>query len=225
MISSVMTPAEQVVSVRPETLYKVIAGLLDEHRISAVPVLDDDSRVVGIVSEADLLARESVLEERQVPRIAGPWAQAVREKAAGVTAAELMTSPVVKIGPGEDIVQAARIMEARRVKRLPVTDPQGRLLGIVSRHDVLRVFLRSDEELHEDVIHLLDMMGVAPGDLRVQVRAGIVHLGGELRYRRLAEIIGSLARRVDGVVDVVNRLTYVVDDTARGKPDGRPWNS
>jgi CBS domain-containing protein len=211
MISRVMTPAEHVISVRPETLFKEIAGLLEEHRISAVPVLDDDLRVIGIVSEADLLAREDVLEERQ--------AQAVGKKAVADTAAELMTSPAVSIGPGEDVVQATRIMEARKVKRLPVTDPQGRLVGIVSRRDVLRVFLRSDEDLHADVAHLLELVGVAPGDLRIQVRAGVVHLSGELPYRRLTEIIGTLARQIDGVVDVVNRLTYVGDGTERAKPD------
>jgi CBS domain-containing protein len=149
----------------------------------------------------------------------------VRAKATAATAEELMTSPVVRIGPEEDIVQAARIMEARKVKRLPVTDPQGRLVGIVSRRDVLRVFLRPDEELREELVHLLDMAGVTPADLRVQVRKGVVHLGGEVRYRRLAEIVGSLARRVDGVVDVVNRLTYVVDDTETAKRGRRESDS
>lgn len=199
MVSSVMTPAEQVVSVRPETLFKEVARLLDEHRISAVPVLDDDLRVIGIVSEADLLAREGLFEERREP--------AARKKAAADTAAELMTSSVVRIGPGEDIVQAARLMEARKVKRLPVTDPGGRLVGIVSRRDLLRVFLRSDEDLLADVVRLLDLVGVTPGDVRIQVRAGIVHLSGELPYPRLAEVIGTLTRQIDGVVDVVNRLT------------------
>ena len=210
MVSSVMTPAEQVISVQPETLFKEIAGLLEEHRISAVPVLDDDLRVIGIVSEADLLAREDVMEEQQV--------RAAREKATADTAAELMTSPALRIGPGEDIVQAARIMEARKVKRLPVTDPEGRLVGIVSRRDLLRVFLRSDEDLHADVVRLLDLVGVTPGDLRIQVRAGVVHLGGELPYRRLAEVIGTLTRQIDGVVDVVNRLNYTADDAEETEP-------
>lgn len=213
MISSVMTPAELVISVRPETLFKEIAGLLAQHRISAVPVLDDDLRVTGVVSEADLLAREDILEERQ--------ARATREKAAADTAAELMTSPAVTIGPGEDIVQAARIMEVRKVKRLPVTDPQGRLVGVVSRRDLLRVFLRTDEDLHADVVRLLELVGVTPGDLRIQVRAGVVHLSGELRYRRLSEVIATLTRQIDGVVDVVNRLTYGGDDAGRAEPDRR----
>jgi len=210
MISSVMTPAEQVISVRPETLFKEIAGLLEGHRISAVPVLDDDLRVIGIVSEADLLAREDVLEELK--------ARAVGEKAVADTAAELMTSPAVTISAGDDVVLATRIMQARKVKRLPVTDPQGRLVGIVSRRDVLRVFLRSDGDLHADVAHLLELVGVTPGDLRIQVRAGVVHLSGELPYQRLAEVIGTLTRQIDGVVDVVNRLTYVSNDTGGAEP-------
>jgi len=210
MISSVMTPAEQVISVRPETLFKEIAGLLEGYRISAVPVLDDDLRVIGIVSEADLLAREDVLEELK--------ARAVGEKAVADTAAELMTSPAVTISAGDDVVLATRIMQARKVKRLPVTDPQGRLVGIVSRRDVLRVFLRSDGDLHADVAHLLELVGVTPGDLRIQVRAGVVHLSGELPYQRLAEVIGTLTRQIDGVVDVVNRLTYVSNDTGGAEP-------
>jgi len=210
MISSVMTPAEQVISVRPETLFKEIAGLPEGHRISAVPVLDDDLRVIGIVSEADLLAREDVLEELK--------ARAVGEKAVADTAAELMTSPAVTISAGDDVVLATRIMEARKVKRLPVTDPQGRLVGIVSRRDVLRVFLRSDGDLHADVAHLLELVGVTPGDLRIQVRAGVVHLSGELPYQRLAEVIGTLTRQIDGVVDVVNRLTYASNDTGGAEP-------
>jgi len=210
MISSVMTPAEQVISVRPETLFKEIAGLLEGHRISAVPVLDDDLRVIGIVSEADLLAREDVLEELK--------ARAVGEKAVADTAAELMTSPAVTISAGDDVVLATRIMQARKVKRLPVTDPQGRLVGIVSRRDVLRVFLRSDGDLHADVAHLLELVGVTPGDLRIQVRAGVVHLSGELPYQRLAEVIGTLTRQIDGVVDVVNRLTYASNDTGGAEP-------
>jgi len=210
MISSVMTPAEQVISVRPETLFKEIAGLLEGHRISAVPVLDDDLRVIGIVSEADLLAREDVLEELK--------ARAVGEKAVADTAAELMTSPAVTISAGDDVVLATRIMQARKVKRLPVTDPQGRLVGIVSRRDVLRVFLRSDGDLHADVAHLLELVGVTPGDLRIQVRAGVVHLSGELPYQRLAEVIGTLSRQIDGVVDVVNRLTYASNDTGGAEP-------
>jgi len=210
MISSVMTPAEQVISVRPETLFKEIAGLLERHRISAVPVLDDDLRVIGIVSEADLLAREDVLEELK--------ARAVGEKAVADTAAELMTSPAVTISAGDDVVLATRIMQARKVKRLPVTDPQGRLVGIVSRRDVLRVFLRSDGDLHADVAHLLELVGVTPGDLRIQVRAGVVHLSGELPYQRLAEVIGTLTRQIDGVVDVVNRLTYASNDTGGAEP-------
>lgn len=219
MVSSVMTPADQVVSVRPETLFKEIARLLEEHRISAVPVLDEDLRVIGIVSEADLLARENLVEERQMAGATEDQERAVRDKATADTAGELMTSPAIGIGPGEDIVQAARIMETRMVKRLPVTDSGGRLLGMISRRDVLRVFLRSDEDILADVIRLVDLVGVTPGDLRIEVRAGVVHLGGALPYRRLAEVIGTLARQIDGVVDVVNRLTYSGEGAGTATPE------
>ena len=91
-------------------------------------------------------------------------------------------------------------------------------MGIVSRRDVLRVFLRSDGDLHADVAHLLELVGVTPGDRRIQVRAGVVHLSGELPYQRLAEVIGTLTRQIDGVVDVVNRLTYASNDTGGAEP-------
>jgi CBS domain-containing protein len=209
-----MTPAEQVTSVGPATGYKEIARLLTEHRISAVPVLDGASQVIGVVSEADLLVKESLLEQRHAPLLAGPRTHETQAKAAGRTAGELMTAPAITIGPDEDVVQAAKLLEARRVKRLPVTDPQGRLLGIVSRRDILRVFLRTDEEIRAEVRDdlLLRMLWIDPAPLDVTVIDGVVHLHGEVATRSLAELVGTLVRRTDGVVAVVDNLSFAVDD-------------
>jgi CBS domain-containing protein len=210
-----MTPVERVVSVQVGATYKEVAGLLDEHRISAVPVLDESSRVLGVVSEADLLAKESVVEEEPAPRIAGTRAQAVRAKAAATTAGELMTSPAVLIGPDEDVAHAARLMRDRRVKRLPVADPEGRLLGIVSRSDVLSVFLRSDADIREEVAEdiVRGILWVDPSSLAIEVHEGVVTLAGQMSTKSFVELIGALARRADGVVDVVNNLTYEFDDS------------
>jgi CBS domain-containing protein len=223
-VAAVMTPADQVVSVRADTGYKEIASLLADRQISAVPVLDDTSHVLGIVSEADLLAKESLLEdgESRVPLFVGARTRATRTKAAGRSAADLMTSPAITIGPDEDVVQAARLMESRRVKRLPVADAQGRLLGIVSRRDVLRLFVRPDREIREEVQEevLLKMLWVDPAPLEVTVADGVVHLHGEVENRTLAELIGSVVRRTDGVVAVVNNLTFTIDDTKETTPQG-----
>jgi CBS domain-containing protein len=235
-VAAVMTPAAQVVSVHGGTGYKEIARLLAEHRISAVPVLDATSHVVGIVSEADLLAKESLLEDGQdrLPLFMGAGTRATRTKAAARSAIGLMTSPVVTIGPDEDVVQAARLLQSHRIKRLPVTDPQGRLLGIVSRRDILRLFSRQDQDIRHEVREdiLLKMLWVDPESVEVTVVDGIVHLHGEVANRSLAELIGSVVRRTDGVVDVVSNLTFGFDDSEvdpqerpfHGIFEGRRWN-
>jgi predicted transcriptional regulator len=222
-VSAVMTPADQVTTVGIDTSFKEIAHLLAEHQISAVPVLDDTSHVIGVVSEADLLAKESLLEERRAPLIAGQRSRDTHTKAKARTAGWLMTSPAITISPDDDVVQAARLLETRRIKRLPVTDPQGRLLGIVSRRDILRLFLRTDLEIRDEVREdvLLGMLWIDPGPLDITVIDGVVHLHGEVGTRSLAELIGSLVHRTDGVVDAVNNLTYAVDDTKTEAPPGQ----
>lgn len=223
-VSSVMTPADEVVSVRKDTSFKEIAGLLAEHRISAVPVLDEDSHVIGIVSEADLLAKESGMEPRQMPLIVGRKERVASQAKAGATiAAELMTAPAVTIGLNEDVVYAARLMESRHVKRLPVADEDGRLVGIVSRRDILRLFVKPDpvirEEIAEDV--LLGALWIDPTKLEIAVVDGVVHLHGQVETRSLADLIGAVVRRTDGVVNVVNRLTWARDDAQDQLPGSR----
>lgn len=222
-VSSVMTPADEVVSVRADASYKQIAALMAQHRISGLPVLDAEGQVIGVVSEADLLAKQSVMEPRQMPLIAGRKERlASAAKGEATTADRLMTAPPVTVGLNEDVVHAARLMEKHHVKRLPVTDDRGRLAGIVSRRDILRLFLQSDadicEEVTEDVI--LGALWVDPTELAVEVTDGVVHLHGEVETRSLAELIGRLARRTDGVVDVDNHLTYARDDTGDKVPRG-----
>lgn len=205
-----------VVTVNEHTPFKEIAQLLADHRVSALPVLDAGGRVVGIVSEADLLLKE------EYP--AGPptgWLfegrrrRATRAKATGGTAVELMTAPAVTVGPDATVAEAARLLHRHGVKRLPVVDPAGPLLGIVSRADLLKVFLRSDDEIARDVRQdvLQRAMWVYPGTVGVRVRGGVVTLTGRLERRSLIPIAVGLVHGVDGVVDVVDRLSFELDDT------------
>src|SRR5256885_1905386 len=141
-VKDVMTT--HVVAVRKNASFKDMAISLREHRVSAFPVLDDEDRVVGVVSEADLLAKEAL--DLAAPGLVasvlrrGAFSGKEQAKATGVTAADLMTRPPVTIGPLEPVTHAARLMHARKVKRLPVIDEAGRLVGIVARSDVLSVY-------------------------------------------------------------------------------------
>ena len=220
-VASVMTPAEKVVTVRPGTPYKEIARILTERQISALPVLGEGDRVLGIVSEADLLSKESRSHEPVPGRPPLTPSQArSRHKAEAATALELMTTPVVTITAAEDAAEAARRMEEHRVKRLPVIGADRRLVGIVSRRDILRIFLRADDELLDDVRTLLvDDFWIAPEGWDIQVTNGTVRLSGRMANRSTVRIAQAAVRRIEGVVAVENDLTYEFDDTAV-KPDG-----
>ena len=192
-----------------------MAELLAERRVSALPVLDGDGRVVGIVSEADLLLKEEFPEDRPAAGCSRAGTGGPRAKAVGDTAAELMTSPAVTVGPDATVAEAARLLHRHGVKRLPVVDPAGPLLGIVSRADLLKVFLRSDGEIAADVRQevLVRSLWVAPDSVDVDVRDGVVTLRGRLERRSQVAIAVSLVHALDGVVDVVDELDFEVDDT------------
>lgn len=217
-----MTAGGDVVRVSAATPYKDITQLLADRGISAVPVVDDASQVLGVVSEADLLSKESRQEPHKAALLHWRRERALQAKSAATTASELMTSPAVTIGPDEDVVRAARLMEEHRVNRLPVVDEHGHLAGIVSRSDLLSVFLRSDDQIRSEVTEdvILGMLWVDPDGLDVSVRRGMVTIRGEVETRSVADLIGRLARRVDGVVGVVNELAYTRDDRRDRVPSG-----
>ena len=213
-VRDVMTP--EVVTVGEQASFKEIAATMDEHRVSALPVLDAEGRVAGIVSEADLLLKEEFPEGPAGGRLFQGRRQRVeRAKAAGATAAELMTAPAVTIGPDATVTEAARVLHRHGIKRLPVVDPAGPLLGIVSRADLLKVFLRADAEIAQEVRQevLMRAMWVNPDTVTVTVHDGIVTLSGQLERWSLIPITVSLVHGLDGVVDVVDRLTFEVDDS------------
>ncbi|MEV0220389.1 CBS domain-containing protein [Streptomyces sp. NPDC050704] len=201
IVSDVMT--HTVAAVGRGANFKEIVRMMQEWRVSALPVLEGESRVVGVVSEADLLPKEEFRDSdpdryTQLRRLSD------LAKAGAVTAGELMTAPALTVRPDTTLAQAARAMAHARVKRLPVVDGHGRLEGIVSRADLLKVFLRADEELAEEVRReVVSYLFPAPLlPVRVAVRDGVVTLTGRIRDTSLVPAAARLIRAVEGVVDV-----------------------
>jgi CBS domain-containing protein len=199
-----------VVAVRASASFKEIAAKLREHRVSAIPVLDETGTVIGVVSEADLLLKEAFEEEPGIPGVAhGILIRRDREKAEGITAADLMSSPAVTVDPGDSVEHAARLMYARRVKRIPVTDAAGQLIGMVSRADVLSIFDRPDEEIRLEILdRIADELGADPNAIGLTVEDGIVTVQGRPESASLGRDIITRIRHVEGVVSVRDRLSY-----------------
>jgi CBS domain-containing protein len=208
LVKDVMT--SRVVAVRKNAPFKDIAVLLTRYRVSAFPVLDDDGKVIGVVSEADLLCKEA-LTAAMGGRAArpGPYHDDFA-RAAAVTAADLMTTPPVTVTPGEPVTGAARLMYNAGVKRLPVVSENGHLVGIISRADVLSVYSRPDDEIGQEItknVILKEFLG-DPGCFTVTVKDGIVTLEGRPETVRQGRDILAVIWRVEGVVSVRDRLTY-----------------
>jgi CBS domain-containing protein len=205
-VRDVMT--RRVVSVREDASFKEMADMLRRIRISAFPVVNGANRVIGVVSEADLLVKEAV-QATGTSIVAALRHVREEEKATGVTAADLMTCPAITVGPDASLAEAARIMYDRRVKRLPVVDPAGRLLGIISRADVLAVFSRPDEEIRDEIVHqVLPAAAISrSADFEVTVRDGIVTISGSPQTEQAARALLDAARHVQGVVAVRDRFS------------------
>jgi CBS domain-containing protein len=223
-VQDVMT--REVVAVRGPTPFKELVRLLNEHRVTAMPVLDDAGRlVIGVVSETDLALEEvAPLREAHTPAFETAQDHGERAKAASLTAAELMAAPAVTVGPEELVATAARRMYDRRVKRLPVVDHSGALIGIVTRADLLKVFLRSDDELRFDILdHVIgDLLHLPPGTVEVEVGDGVVRLTGRVPRRSQALAMEKLTGAVDGVVVVESALRWQAEDTATEVPPAEP---
>ncbi|MCX4234809.1 CBS domain-containing protein [Streptomyces ortus] len=211
-----------VVAVGREASFKEIVELLAQWKVSALPVLAGEGRVIGVVSEADLLraeelrdaddeatARAGVPPERVAaggPTAGGPTTDGLT--AGGLTAGELMSTPAVTVHPDATLPEAARIMARRRVKRLPVVDRIGLLQGVVSRGDLLKVFLRSDEEIADEIRRSVLIQLPVTTPLTVGVAGGVVTLGGSLPDRCLVPVLTRAVRAVEGVVDVRTELVH-----------------
>ncbi|MFF9060971.1 CBS domain-containing protein [Streptomyces sp. NPDC014882] len=219
IVSDVMTPT--VVAVGRDAPFKEIVRTMEQWKVSALPVLEGEDRVVGVVSEADLLPKEEFRDEDRGPAGEGRPPSGVA-KAGAATAAELMSAPAITVHGDVTLAQAARIMAVRHVKRLPVVDRLGMLQGIVSRADLLKVFLRADEDIEEEVRRTV-VSYLFPGfshAVHVDVRDGVVTLRGRIRDTSLVPVAVRLVRAVEGVVDVEPHLTDRPADPDDTGPDG-----
>ncbi len=214
-VADVMTAHVHVAG--PQTPFKLLVRLIEENHVSAIPIVDQHGVPIGIVSETDLLLKERRSELGAAQDLL--HARRLRDqraKAEGLLAADLMTSPPITVPATIGLAQAARLMQERNVRRLVVVDARGKIAGIVSRSDLLQVFLRGDEELRQEVAEVLipALMLEAPQDLGVEVRWNVVTLTGVLDRKSDVEILTRLAADLDGVVGVVDRLRYRWDDSA-----------
>jgi CBS-domain-containing membrane protein len=221
IVSDVMT--RTVVALGRGATFKDIVKTMQQWKVSALPVVEAESRVIGIVSEADLLPKEEFRDSdpdryTQLRRLSD------LAKAGALTAEELMTAPAVTVPANATLAQAARAMAHARIKRLPVVDDEGVLQGIVSRADLLKVFLRDDEDIAEEVRHqVVAYLFPAPVEpIRVEVHDGVVTLRGRIRDTMLVPVAARLVRAVEGVVDVDCALMgpHRVPDLGPDLPDG-----
>jgi len=202
-VRDVMTTS--VITVDRITPFKEIAGLLAEHQISAVPVLAMGRHVVGVVSEADLLRMQGpAARPYRLGRAPHHWW--ARNRHLGYIADKLMTAPAITIHPDATIPAAARLMNDHQIRRLPVVDPSGVLIGIVSRRDLLSVFLRPDAEIADEAREAIKPLLGGPPDVTVGVRSGIVTLAGHPEREDLVPVAVDLLADIDGVVAVTDRI-------------------
>jgi len=207
-----------VVAVGRDAPFKEIVRTMEHWQVSAMPVLDGEGRVIGVVSEADLLPKEEFRDSDPAP-VEQRRRLSDIVKAGAVTAGELMSTPAVTVHSDTTLAQAARIMAVRHVKRLPVVDDLGMLQGIVSRADLLKVFLRPDEDIEEEVrrtvvSYLFPALSHA---IHVNVHEGVVTLRGDVHDTSLVSVAVRLIRAVEGVVGVEPHLT---GNHAREKEEG-----
>jgi CBS domain-containing protein len=210
-VKDVMT--SDVVTVGPRTPLKDVGRLMVERRISGLPVVDEDGSVLGVVSEGDILVKErGHLAERSLFDHLLDIESGEGAKHDARDAADAMTWPAVTIRPDRSVPEAAAQMLDRRVNRLPVVDKNGALLGIVTRADLVRAFVREDDaierEIREDVV--LRILWNVPERFAIDVDAGEVTIEGEVSDAESAEMLVRFVERVPGVVGIRSRVTWPV---------------
>ena len=224
LVKDLMTTS--VVTVEPATPFKEIVARLAQHRVSAVPVVDDQGRVLGVVSEADLLLKEEHPgPDADLPLIWTRRRRAEHDKAAAAAARDLMTIALVYISPEATAAQAARRLHTAQVKRLPVVDTRGRLVGIISRADLLKVFNRPDAAIRREIIDevIVGEFMMDPDRFFIHVSDGVVVLQGRVERRSLLPHLVRAVHSVEGVVRVEDRLAYDLDDRDAGPVLVSPW--
>jgi CBS domain-containing protein len=212
-VGDVMT--RTVITAAPDTPIKAIAQLMIQHRVSGIPIVDPGGRVVGMVTEADLLLGKEAASNPRLESVLAPLRERREQaKARAETAAQAMSSPAVTTTADRPLGAAAREMRKHGVKRLPVVDDAQHVIGILSRHDILSALARPDPEIEREVRDLVlrRWLGVAPSGLEVEVDDGIVSLRGVVERRSEAEMVAYLVLGLDGVVAVRSGLSFRWDD-------------
>jgi CBS domain-containing protein len=215
LVSEVMTSPALVISAR--STFKQAVTRLQDARITAAPVVDDDHRVVGVVSVSDLMLKEERERLESRAQEDGSWAARTAElKAAGRTVQDVMSRPAIVVRPLARVDEAARIMRERGLHRLPVVDEGDHPVGVVTRGDLLKVFLRSDDELQRDILDglVVSALSIDPSELEVTVAGGVVRLAGRVQRRSDASRLKQLVPLIDGVVAVDSTISYAQDDAA-----------
>lgn len=222
MVSDVMT--RSVYTVREHTPFKEIVSTLVRHHISAVPVVDADNHVLGMVSESDLLAKVVAGGDPRVHVKGAHATREVRRKSHAETAGEVMHEPVVTTRPDVSIVQAARTAALAHTRRLPVVDQAGVLVGIVTRSDLLRVFRRSDAEIRDHLVEdvLVNQPFLNASDIELTVSDGVVRLTGEVERRALIAPLLDVIRATAGVVGIHDEIAYRIEDDTFMPPPKAP---
>ena len=215
-VADVMTYG--AVSVAEDTPFKEIVEIIEGKGVNAVPVVDRSNRVIGLVTSADLVPKiEYAGAHDRGHLFEGHKHREARRKSDATAAADLMTSPAMTVLPRTSLIDATRIMNGG-LKRLPVVDELGRLIGMVTRKDMLKVYLRSDADVGNDIAAdvLPNLVGVESWQVRTAVHDGTVTLTGQVDRRSLATDVVREIERVDGVIAVDNQLGYLVDDVDTG---------
>ncbi|MFB4294715.1 CBS domain-containing protein [Nonomuraea sp. ATR24] len=219
-VQDVMTT--DVTAVEQNASFHTVAEQLVEHGVSGLPVVDEAYHVKGVVSEADLLAKQEFKTRYYGDAYRPPLRARIRHavssegsgfyKALGETAGELMTSPAHVTTPGTSVVVAARIMDQHGVKRLPVVDTDGKLVGIITRRDLIKVFLRPDKDIERQVRQAIHAGRGGVTGLEVTVTGGVVTLSGTFDEHSKAITAVRMAESIDGVVAVHDELHWRHDD-------------
>lgn len=215
-VRDVMT--QDVVWVRPLTPFRTIAEVLAKRRIGSVPVVSTTQQVVGLVSEADLIDKYELRAIEHRPPRWSPTRRRLWDKAIATVAADLMTSPAITLAQDTSVTSAARLFAEKGLKRAPVVDEKDCLVGILSRHDLVSVFVRTDQNIEDEIREevLVRALSMDPHGITVQVVDGVVTLHGQVERRSMVPMTIHLTWSVDGVVDVIDRLTFGLDDAHVG---------
>ncbi|WP_291412902.1 CBS domain-containing protein [Actinophytocola sp.] len=213
-VESVMT--KDVVTAGESTRFKDLVALMTEHRVSGIPIVDHDGMPVGVVSEADTLAKQEYQGGMaRMPLVFNRKRRAHWRKSAGRSAFELMTAPAITISEKASVTAAARLLAEKKVRRLCVVNLHGALVGVVSRRDIISTYLREDEQILADIQEHVFRRGMwlFPGTLAAEVSKGVATLEGSVEHRTTAQIAGQLTQKVPGVIGVKNKIRYELDDT------------